>query len=72
MAVTVYTRGDCPFSAALKKRLDEEHVGYAEIDLLREPHAVAELMKLTDGERIVPVLVDSGAVQVAPDGGTKF
>jgi len=36
------------------------------------PQAVAELMKLTGGRRVVPVVVEDGRVQVAPDGGSTF
>ena len=72
MVVTIYTRGDCPFSVALKKRLDAEGTHYSEVDLSREPRAIPELVKLTGGERVVPVLVDGGVIRVAPEGGTKF
>ena len=31
-----------------------------------------ELLKLTGGRRVVPVLVDGATIAVAPDGGTAF
>jgi len=31
-----------------------------------------ELLKLTGGRRIVPVVVEGGYVTVAPDGGSDF
>lgn len=72
MAVTVYTRRDCPFSAALKEALDNEGRKYTEIDVAESPRTLPELMKLTGGKRIVPVVVDENGIRVAPGGGTAF
>jgi hypothetical protein len=33
---------------------------------------IPELLKLTGGRRIVPVLVDEGRIAVAPEGGSEF
>jgi glutaredoxin len=72
MAVTVYTRHDCPFSAALKEALEREGRKFTEIDVARSPRTIPELMKLTGGKRIVPVVIDESGVHVAPAGGTAF
>ena len=72
MAVTIYTRSGCPFCDALKQRLDHDRTGYTEIDVSAHPRVIPELIKLTGGERIVPVLVDRAGVHVAPEGGTRF
>jgi len=72
MAVTLYTRTDCPFSEAIKRMLDDIGTVYVEIDVEREPRRIPELMKLTGGTRIVPVIVDRDGIKVAPDGGTPF
>jgi hypothetical protein len=33
---------------------------------------IPELLKLTDGRRVVPVIVEGARVRVAPEGGTPF
>jgi len=43
-----------------------------EINVTERPQAIAELMKLTGGRRIVPVVVEGGRVAVAPAGGSSF
>jgi hypothetical protein len=43
-----------------------------EIDVGANPQAVAELLKLTGGRRVVPVVVAAGTIFVAPDGGSAF
>ncbi len=36
------------------------------------PEAIAELLKVTRGRRIVPVVVEGGRIEIAPGGGTAF
>jgi len=43
-----------------------------EINVSERPQALAELMKLAGGRRIVPVVVEGGRVSVAPAGGSSF
>jgi hypothetical protein len=38
----------------------------------RTPQAITELLKLTAGRRIVPVLVRAGRIEVAPEGGSEL
>ncbi len=42
------------------------------IDVEERPEVVPELLKLTGGRRIVPVVVEGTTVEVAPEGGTPF
>ncbi len=67
-AVTLYTHPECGYSDALKEELDEAGTAYEEIDLAVRPEAWADLEKLTDGERITPVLVEGDAVSVGFHG----
>ncbi|NQY90033.1 MAG: glutaredoxin [Deltaproteobacteria bacterium] len=69
MAATLYVKTGCPYCAALRDRLQAEGKPFSEINILDQPERVPELLKLSGGERIVPVLVDGGRVEVAPDGG---
>ncbi len=64
----LYTHPDCDYSDLLKNVKDAEGVEYEEIDLALRPEAWADLEKLTDGERITPVLVEAGVVTVGYNG----
>jgi glutaredoxin len=70
--VLLYTRTGCPYCDAKRAALAARGVPVREINVSERPHAVAELMKLTGGRRIVPVVVDGGRIDVAPDGGSTF
>lgn len=72
MAITLYTLGDCPHCAALRRELDQRGDDYNLVDLRESPQAVAELLKLTGGKRVVPVLVDGVIIKIAPAGATEF
>jgi len=72
MAITLYTIGDCPRCAALRRELDARGDRYNLVDLNESPQALAELLKLTGGKRIVPVLVDGVTIKIAPGGATEF
>lgn len=72
MAVTLYSLAACPFSRALRERLQRSGCAFTEIDVGERPECVTELIKLTRRRRIVPVLVDGVRVEIAPEGGTEF
>ena len=71
-ATPLYTRDGCPASARLKESLTAAGEPFTEVNLSREPQAMTELLKLTSGRRIVPVVVRGGRIEVAPGGGTEF
>jgi glutaredoxin len=68
----VYTRDGCPACARAKVELEAAGERYTEVNLSREPQAMTELLKLTGGRRVVPVLVRAGRIEVAPGGGSEF
>jgi len=43
-----------------------------EVDVGARPETIPELLKLTRGQRIVPVIVAGGKVEIAPDGGSPI
>jgi glutaredoxin 3 len=67
--VVLYTKTGCPYCAAKRKDLTERKVVFTEINVFERPEAVPALLELTNGERVVPVVVDGGRVSVAPEGG---
>lgn len=69
--VTLYTRDGCPHCDAQRERLSSTDDRVEEVNLTRSPQAMTELLKLTDGRRIVPVIVRGAKIEVAPDGGSE-
>ncbi len=70
--VLLYVKAGCPFCDAKRAELTARGVAVREIDVDARPQAVVELLKLTGGRRIVPVVVEGGTIAVAPDGGSSF
>lgn len=70
--VLLYTTAGCPFCDAKRAELAARGATVREIDVSARPQAVVELLKLTGGRRIVPVVVEGGRIAVAPDGGSPF
>ena len=70
--VTLYSVHGCPHCDAVRARLVASATPFTEVDVRHHPEAVPELLKLTKGRRLVPVLVEGGRIRVAPDGGSEF
>jgi glutaredoxin len=70
--VLLYTRAGCPHCDAMRAALAARGTTVVEIDVEADRRAVVELLKLTGGRRVVPVMVEDGRVLVAPDGGSAF
>ena len=70
--VLFYTMSGCPHCAAMRAALAARGVAVDEIDVGMRRELVPELLKLTGGRRVVPVVVEDGKILVAPDGGTAF
>jgi len=68
--VLLYTRAGCPYCDAKRAELLRRGVTLHEVDVGARPEAVPELLKLTRGQRIVPVIVAGGRVEIAPEGGS--
>lgn len=65
----LYTHPDCAFSAAAKTDLRRRKVEYLEIDLAKQADKIPDLLELTSGERITPVMVENGTVTIGYKGG---
>lgn len=70
--VTLYTVAGCPFCAAKRRELADNALAYTEINISEHPERIPELLKLSGGRRIVPVVVAGGEISVAPEGGSHF
>jgi glutaredoxin len=70
--VLLYTTSGCPHCDAMRAALVARGVTVDEIDVGVRRELVPELLKLTGGRRVVPVVVENGKILVAPEGGTAF
>lgn len=60
----IYTHPDCDASAGAKADFLRDGIEFREIDITEEPGAIEELLKLTGGERITPVMVEGKLVTI--------
>lgn len=65
---TLFTHPECTYSAAKKTELDEDKVEYQEVDLGLHPDRWADLEKITGGERITPVFIGPGGLEIGYHG----
>ena len=72
MRATLYVVSSCEHCERLRGELEGAGTSYELIDVRERREVVPELLKLTKGRRIVPVLVDDRGVHVAPGGGSTF
>jgi len=70
--VLLYTRNGCPHCDAKRAELVDRGVPVREVNVSERPETIPEVLKLTGGRRIVPVVVDGGRIDVAPEGGSPF
>lgn len=66
----IYTHPDCAFSAAAKMDFRQRKVDYVEIDVSIETDRIPDLLALSKGERITPVVVENGVVSLGFKGGS--
>ena len=67
--VVIYTHPDCAFSAAAKMEYRRNKVQYIEIDVSKQPGKIPDLLALTKGERVTPVIVVNGRASIGFKGG---
>ena len=70
--VTLYVKRGCPHCDRERAALVARGIDFSEVDVGARPEAVPELLKLTKGRRVVPVLVEGARITVASDGGSDF
>ena len=70
--VLLYSKTGCPYCDAKRAELAARGVAVREINVSERPEAVPELLKVTRGRRIVPVVVEGGRIEIAPEGGSSF
>ena len=62
--ILLYTHPDCNYSDAQRADFVKDGVEFTEIDISLHPERIDELVQLTGGERITPVLVEGDKISV--------
>ena len=66
--VVIYTRKDCSYSDAALSEMKDNGTPFKEIDIDEVPGAKKELLRLSNGEPITPVMVVDGEVVIGYHG----
>ena len=61
---------DCAFSAAAKMDFRQRKIEYVEIDISVQKDKIPDLLALSNGERLTPVVVENGVVTLGFKGGS--
>ncbi len=67
--VTIYTKDGCPYCAAAKKHYTDNGIAFTEIDVFNTDGAKEKVLELSDGQAIVPLIVENGEVKLGFGGG---
>lgn len=67
--VTIYTKEGCPYCTAAKKHYTDNGIAFKEIDVLSTDGAKGKVLELSDGQSIVPLIIENGEVKIGFGGG---
>lgn len=67
--VTIYVKDGCPYCAAAVKHYTDNGIDFKEINVHQVDGAKEKVLELSNGQRIVPVIVDGGEVKLGFGGG---
>ncbi len=67
--VTIYTKPGCPYCAAAKKHFTDSGIAFDEVNVKESAANMEMALKASNGQRIVPVIVDHGKVSLGFGGG---
>ena len=68
--VKIYGKEKWPYTKTAREAYTEKKVPFKYIDVLQYPAMLDEMLKLSDGVRKVPVIVESGKITVGFNGGS--
>lgn len=69
--ITMYSTTWCPDCRVAKRVFGEEHIAYTEIDIEKDDAAREIVVKLNNGNQVVPTIVFAdGSILVEPSAAT--
>jgi glutaredoxin len=60
MSLVLYGTPTCPYTAEMREELEWQGRDFVEYDVEQDAAARQDMLRLTDGNRTVPVLVEDG------------
>ena len=69
MKVRIYGKSSCPYTTAACEDFARQGYAVEYVDVVRDPARLADMLKLTPGQRRVPVIEQAGRITVG-FGGT--
>lgn len=60
MSIELYTTAGCPHSEAAREDLEWRGADFVEYDVEKDRQAYERMLRLTDGNRTVPVIFEEG------------
>ena len=69
MSLVLYTKPGCPYCRKAMDFYDAEGIAYTEYDAQNDKERQNEMLKFTDGDLVVPAIVENG-VYVGSGWGT--
>lgn len=63
MALELFGMRSCPYTAELREDLEWRGLEFVEYDVESDSWALGRMLKLTQGQRTVPVLVEDGRIK---------
>jgi hypothetical protein len=70
--ITLLVKTGCTYRAAERGEFQQKSVKFTEIIVTDRFEVIPELLRLTRGERLVPIAVQGQSVRVASEGGCGF
>lgn len=67
--VIIFTKPGCPYCAAAKKHYTDSGIPFDEVNVKESAANLEKALSISGGQRIVPVIVDHGKVQLGFGGG---
>jgi glutaredoxin len=66
--VQIFGQDLCPYTAEARKDFSRRKIPFEYINVLEDPAALERMLKITNGRRKIPVIVDAGVVTVGFGG----
>jgi len=66
--VEIFSKPGCPYTRALKRKLNHDGLSFVEHDVQADPAALQRMLVLNGGQRKVPTIVLEGKVTVGFHG----
>ena len=60
--ITIYSKDYCPYCKAAKQILDSKGLSYTEIDVLKQPHKLTEMLNRSERRTVPQIFFDDNHI----------